>query len=306
MCRAARGDRRPWPSRIAARSAGTSRTRRLPRTRPRRCWCTTPSSSCVSPRGARRVRYDRFHTGYKQMDLAPDELIGAYGCRADGAAGSRSTAKWARAARRRSRSSALPARWTCASGVVRDVRIAFGSVAPTVVRCRAAEQAIRGERLGERGRARCGRGPAQRHRADRRSPLDRALPHARGAEPAATHVRGTLFDLATAYREPTDTSPDSRDLRPMTRQMSRVTKTRRRVARILTPEQYHVLREHGTERAGTCALLHEHRPGTFKCAGCGDAVVSRRAQVRERHRVAELLRTAGGRDRDVRWTAATS
>jgi peptide-methionine (R)-S-oxide reductase len=38
--------------------------------------------------------------------------------------------------------------------------------------------------------------------------------------------------------------------------------------RILTPEQYHVLREHGTERAGTCALLVEHRPGTFRCAGC--------------------------------------
>jgi peptide-methionine (R)-S-oxide reductase len=39
--------------------------------------------------------------------------------------------------------------------------------------------------------------------------------------------------------------------------------------KILTPEQYHVLREHGTVRAGTCALLVEHRPGTFKCAGCG-------------------------------------
>ena len=38
--------------------------------------------------------------------------------------------------------------------------------------------------------------------------------------------------------------------------------------RVLTPEQYHVLREHGTERAGTCALLVEHRPGTFRCAGC--------------------------------------
>jgi peptide-methionine (R)-S-oxide reductase len=36
----------------------------------------------------------------------------------------------------------------------------------------------------------------------------------------------------------------------------------------LTPEQYHVLREHGTERAGTCALLHEKRPGTFNCAAC--------------------------------------
>jgi peptide-methionine (R)-S-oxide reductase len=39
--------------------------------------------------------------------------------------------------------------------------------------------------------------------------------------------------------------------------------------RLLTPEQYRVLRGHGTERAGTCALLHEKRPGTFLCAGCG-------------------------------------
>ncbi|MBA2603174.1 MAG: peptide-methionine (R)-S-oxide reductase MsrB [Acidobacteria bacterium] len=37
----------------------------------------------------------------------------------------------------------------------------------------------------------------------------------------------------------------------------------------LTPEQYYVLRQHGTERPGTCALLTEKRAGTFSCAGCG-------------------------------------
>jgi peptide-methionine (R)-S-oxide reductase len=37
----------------------------------------------------------------------------------------------------------------------------------------------------------------------------------------------------------------------------------------LTPEQYRVLREHGTERPGSCALLQEKRAGTFSCAGCG-------------------------------------
>ena len=37
----------------------------------------------------------------------------------------------------------------------------------------------------------------------------------------------------------------------------------------LTPEQFHVLRKHGTERAGTSPLNVEHRPGIFRCAGCG-------------------------------------
>lgn len=39
--------------------------------------------------------------------------------------------------------------------------------------------------------------------------------------------------------------------------------------RVLTPEQYAVLRRHGTEPPGSCALLHEHRAGTFSCAACG-------------------------------------
>lgn len=37
----------------------------------------------------------------------------------------------------------------------------------------------------------------------------------------------------------------------------------------LTPEQYHVLREHGTEPPWTSPLNAEHRPGIFRCAGCG-------------------------------------
>ena len=37
----------------------------------------------------------------------------------------------------------------------------------------------------------------------------------------------------------------------------------------LTPEQYRVLRQHGTERAGTSALNNEKRKGVYFCAGCG-------------------------------------
>jgi peptide-methionine (R)-S-oxide reductase len=36
----------------------------------------------------------------------------------------------------------------------------------------------------------------------------------------------------------------------------------------LTPEQFHIMREHGTERAGSCALNWEKRAGVFSCAGC--------------------------------------
>jgi peptide-methionine (R)-S-oxide reductase len=37
----------------------------------------------------------------------------------------------------------------------------------------------------------------------------------------------------------------------------------------LTPQQFSVLRKHGTERAGTSPLNQEKRDGTFVCAGCG-------------------------------------
>ncbi len=40
----------------------------------------------------------------------------------------------------------------------------------------------------------------------------------------------------------------------------------------LTPAQFRVLREEGTERAGTSPLNHEKRNGTFHCAGCDQAL----------------------------------
>jgi peptide-methionine (R)-S-oxide reductase len=42
----------------------------------------------------------------------------------------------------------------------------------------------------------------------------------------------------------------------------------------LSPEQFHVLRQHGTERAGTSPLNREHRSGAFRCAGCGQTLFS--------------------------------
>ena len=39
--------------------------------------------------------------------------------------------------------------------------------------------------------------------------------------------------------------------------------------RKLTPEQFAVLRDHGTERAGASPLDKKYDPGTYYCAGCG-------------------------------------
>jgi peptide-methionine (R)-S-oxide reductase len=42
----------------------------------------------------------------------------------------------------------------------------------------------------------------------------------------------------------------------------------------LAPEAFRVLRQHGTERAGTSRLNHEKRPGLYACAGCGQDLFS--------------------------------
>ncbi len=48
-----------------------------------------------------------------------------------------------------------------------------------------------------------------------------------------------------------------------------VTKTEAEWQTVLSPEQFRVLRKHGTERAGTSPLDKVYDPGTYNCAGCG-------------------------------------
>ena len=46
----------------------------------------------------------------------------------------------------------------------------------------------------------------------------------------------------------------------------------------LTPAQFRVLREEGTERPYSSALNDEHRPGVFACAGCGQPLFDARTK----------------------------
>jgi peptide-methionine (R)-S-oxide reductase len=58
----------------------------------------------------------------------------------------------------------------------------------------------------------------------------------------------------------------------MTGKSYAVTRSDAEWRRVLTPEQYDVMRAHGTEAPGSCALLVEKRPGKFSCTGCGQTL----------------------------------
>jgi peptide-methionine (R)-S-oxide reductase len=55
---------------------------------------------------------------------------------------------------------------------------------------------------------------------------------------------------------------------------NRVEKTDAEWRAQLTPEQYRITRQKGTETAGTCAALGNHKAGTFSCVCCGAALFS--------------------------------
>ena len=101
----------------------------------------------ASSRGSRTVPYASFHTGYKRMDLARDELITHVRL-------PRGRRGWLETYRKIGTRRAQAISKVCfaaavevAGRIVRDVRIAFGSVAPTVVRCGRVEELLRGRPL---------------------------------------------------------------------------------------------------------------------------------------------------------------
>jgi peptide-methionine (R)-S-oxide reductase len=55
---------------------------------------------------------------------------------------------------------------------------------------------------------------------------------------------------------------------------SKVTKTEKEWKKSLSPEEYHVLREKGTEPAFTGKYLKNKKNGTYVCAGCGNPLFS--------------------------------
>lgn len=55
---------------------------------------------------------------------------------------------------------------------------------------------------------------------------------------------------------------------------SKIEKTEAEWQEILSPEAFHVLRKHGTERAGTSPFNANHATGTYICVGCHQALFS--------------------------------
>jgi CO/xanthine dehydrogenase FAD-binding subunit len=101
----------------------------------------------VSASGARWVPYHGFWSGYKQMDLHADELIRLIRV-------PREKSGWKQYYRKVGTRRAQAISKVCFAGAARvdagrivDVRIALGSVAPTVLRAVKTEKTLRGERL---------------------------------------------------------------------------------------------------------------------------------------------------------------
>jgi CO/xanthine dehydrogenase FAD-binding subunit len=101
----------------------------------------------VSARGERRLPYLGFHTGYKKTHLSPDELIRAV-CMP------RRFSNYVSYARKVGARNAQAISKVCVAalglligGVVRDVRIALGSVAPVPLRLIETEKTIRGKSI---------------------------------------------------------------------------------------------------------------------------------------------------------------
>jgi peptide-methionine (R)-S-oxide reductase len=74
---------------------------------------------------------------------------------------------------------------------------------------------------------------------------------------------GSLFGVGVAVAAEEVLGADGKPVK-----IEKLTRTEDEWRKLLTPEQFAVLRKEGTERAGTSPLNNEKRKGTFVCAGC--------------------------------------
>jgi CO/xanthine dehydrogenase FAD-binding subunit len=103
----------------------------------------------ISDRGARWIPYEGFHTGYKQMQMAADELISRVRIPR-----ARAEKLWKQYYRKVGTRKAQAISKICFAAAARmneeqieDVRIALGSVAPTVVSCAKTATSLRGRKV---------------------------------------------------------------------------------------------------------------------------------------------------------------
>ena len=101
----------------------------------------------VSTQGARWVSYQDFHTGYKQMILRQDELVSRIRL-------PRGAGNWKQYYRKVGTRQAQAISKVCLAGAARvdgerinEARIALGSIAPTVWRCRATEAVLENQKV---------------------------------------------------------------------------------------------------------------------------------------------------------------
>lgn len=103
----------------------------------------------VSARGSRRLPYQEFHTGYKQMRIQPDELLARIRL-------PRNTTGLTHYYRKVGTRKAQAISKVCFAavaemkdGLITETRIAVGSVAPIVVRCMKTETVLRGQKIDD-------------------------------------------------------------------------------------------------------------------------------------------------------------
>src|SRR5213595_3433453 len=101
----------------------------------------------VSKHGERRVPYLKFHTGYKQMDIRPDELLRAIRLPR---APNQLTQYYRKVGTRKAQAISkvcFAAVGSMTDGKIETVRIAFGSIAPIPFRCVQTENALRNQTI---------------------------------------------------------------------------------------------------------------------------------------------------------------